>query len=141
MAVAKILLLLVMLALVVACAAPGPLYTEISAAIPSVPPNKGRIYFFRRDSGSTVDIHLNGMIVGKSAPGTFFYVDQDPGRYAVMMSGESGNSLTFVLERGRTRYVQISAYAGGITPQLVSVAAAGTKMVDLHYTGAPLTAE
>ena len=46
----KIMIAAVVFALLAGCAATGPLYSDISASIPPVPADKGRIYFYRSDT-------------------------------------------------------------------------------------------
>lgn len=143
----KIVLSFVLVMLVAACAATGPLYTEVASSIPPLAPNKGRVYFFRSNTivgaAVTADIRFNGKVVGKSERGSFFYVDENPGNCTVSTSTETEKQLTFVLERGQTRYVQtsisIGVLVGRITPTLVAAAAAKPEIEQLHYTGAPLS--
>jgi hypothetical protein len=143
----KVTFAFAVLALVAACAATGPLYTEVASAIPPVPANKGRVFFFRPDTfvggAVTSDIRLNGKVVGVSERGSFFYVDEDPGNCTVATSTETEKQLTFVLDRGQTRYVQTSVsigiLVGRINPELVAADVAKKEIESLHYTGAPLT--
>jgi hypothetical protein len=136
----------VVLALLAGCAATGPRYTEVVASIPSVPPHKSRVYFYRPDTmfGGAVstDINLNGKVVGKSERGSFFFVDENPGKCTVATSTEVEKQLTFTLDPGQTRYVRTTVSFGGlagrINAELVTPDTARTEIVELHYTGAPL---
>jgi hypothetical protein len=140
---AKVTFAFAVLVLMAACAATGPLYTEVASAIPPVPATKGRIYFFRPDTfvggAVTSDIRLNGKVVGVSERGSFFYVDEEPGNYTVATSTETEKQLTFVLERAQTRYVQTSVsigiLVGRINPELVAADVAKKEIENLHYTG------
>lgn len=142
----KVLLSLLMLAVLVGCAATGPLYKEVASAIPPVPPSKGRIYFMRADTmlgaAVTADIRLNGNVVGKSERGSFFYVDQDPGKCTVATSTETEKLLTFVLGRGETKYVRtrvsMGLLVGRISSELVAPDVAKAEIAELHYTGTAL---
>lgn len=142
----KIFVSIVVFALLVGCAATGPLYTEVAASIPSVPPNKARVYFFRPDTmlgaAVTSDIRLNEKVVGKSERGSFFFVDQSPGKCTVSTSTEVEKQLTFVLEQGQTKYVRTSVsfgvMVGRINAELVAPDQAKGEISGLHYTGAPL---
>ncbi len=142
----KAVLALAVFALLAGCAATGPLYSEVASSIPSVPPNKSRVYFYRPDTmlgaAVTSDINLNGRVVGKSERGSFFFVDENPGTCTVATSTEVEKQLTFVLEPGQTRYVRTSvsfgAFVGRINPELVAPETAKADIVELHYTGAPL---
>lgn len=146
MRLAKMTFAFVVLAFLAACAATGPLYTEVVSAIPAVPATKGRIYFFRPDTfvggAVTSDIRLNGKVVGVSERGSFFFVDEDPGSCTVITSTETEKQLTFVLERGQTRYVQtsvsIGVLVGRINPELVAPDVAKKEIENLHYTGKAL---
>lgn len=142
----KLILSMSVVVLLSACAATGPLYSEVAASIPPVPANKGRVYFFRPDTmfgaAVTSDIRLNGMVVGKSERGSFFYADQAPGKCTVATSTEVEKQLTFVLDPGQTRYVRTSvsmgALVGRVNPELVNADEAKAEIAELHYTGAPL---
>jgi hypothetical protein len=128
------------------CAATGPLYSEVASSIPSVPADKGRIYFFRPDTmlgaAITAEINLNGKVVGKSERASFFYVDENPGKCTVSTTTEIERQLTFVLDPGQTKYVRTSVsfgvMVGRINPELVASDAAKAEITGLHYTGAPL---
>lgn len=142
----KAVLALAVFALLAGCAATGPLYREVASSIPSVPPNKSRVYFYRPDTmfgaAVTSDINLNGRVVGKSERGSFFFVDENPGKCTVATSTEVEKQLTFVLEPGQTRYVRTSvsfgALVGRISGELIAPDAAKAEIVELHYTGTPL---
>lgn len=131
------------LLVLVGCAATGPLYTEVAATIPPVPANKGRVYFFRPDTmlgaAVTADINLNGKVVGRSERGSFFFVDENPGKCTVTTSTEIERQLTFTLDAGQTRYVRTSisfgVMVGRINPELVGTDEAKTEISGLHYTG------
>jgi uncharacterized protein DUF2846 len=144
---AKFFVAVNVLLVLVGCAATGPLYTEVASAIPPVPANKGRIYFFRPDTmlgaAVTADINLNGKVVGKSERASFFFVDENPGKCTVMTSTEIERQLTFTLDSGQTRYVRTSVsfgvMVGRINPELVAADEAKTEIAGLHYTGTALS--
>ncbi len=132
-----------LLSLLAACAATGPLYKEVAASIPPVPANKARIYFYRPDTmfgaAITSDITLNGRVVGRSERGSFFYVDETPGKCLVSTSTEVEKQLTFTAAAGETRYVRTSVsfgvLVGRINAELVNTETGKSEIVELHHTG------
>lgn len=147
MSAAKTFLALVIVVLVAGCAASGPLYKEVSSAIPTVPSGKGRIYFYRADTilgaAVTSDIRLNDSVVGNSERGSFFFVDANPGNFKATASTEVERELTFTLAAGETKYVKstvsMGVMIGRVNLELVSPGDARTEITELHYTGTPLT--
>jgi hypothetical protein len=138
--------LLVMLAAVAAGCATGPKYAEVSGAIPAIPADQGRIYFYRSGqpfgSGIQPSIMLNGQKVGDSQPNGFFFVDRPPGSYEVVLSTEVDRKLTFTLAPAEERFVRMSVGLGVIVyrvyPELADRATALAEIKDLAYTGPPL---
>jgi hypothetical protein len=65
----------------------APFYPQVATTIPPVPPNQGRIYFYRDyepyESLSRPYLYLNRQIVGISIPGGVFYRDVPPETYEV----------------------------------------------------------
>lgn len=96
--------------------ASGPKYAEIAKSIPTLKSGDGRIYFFRSDSmfGAAIqpEIRLNGVVVGNSKPGGFFYVDRPAGNYVGAASTETEKTLSFALAAGETKYVRTSPSFG-----------------------------
>ena len=139
----KIMIAAIVFALLTGCAATGPLYSDISASIPPVPTDKGRIYFYRSDTvfgaAVTSDISLNGKVVGRSERASVFYVDQTPGNCVVSTSTEVEKQLTFTLAANETRYVHTSVsmgvLVGRINAKLVNAAEAKSEIASLHYVG------
>jgi hypothetical protein len=116
---------LALLLLIAGCAS-GPAYKDVSASFQPVPPESGRIFFYRVASmGAAVQpqVRLNGESVGKAVPKGFFFVDRAPGEYEVATTTELKKTLTFRLDPGQTRYVRlnisIGLMAGHIYPELV----------------------
>ncbi len=72
-----------LLPIALAACATGPKYTEMQSSIPTLGAEQGRVYFYRSGSafGAAVQpsILLNGVVVGESKPGGFFFVDQAAG--------------------------------------------------------------
>lgn len=137
------LLSICMLALTVVGCATGPKYTEVKSSIPTLAPDKGRIYFYRSGtmfgSGIQPSVTLNGVVVGESKPGGFFFVDVPPADYEVVLSTEVDKKLTFVLEKRQEKCVRMSVGLGVVVyrvyPELVESAVCLVEMQDLSYTG------
>ena len=100
-----------------ACASRDLSYTEAQALMPAKSPDKGRIYFYREASwlgnSITPDIVMNGKVVGSSNPGAFFFLDRDPGEYAIFCGQGEHNNTHVSLAAGQEVYVR-TAVAGGI---------------------------
>lgn len=144
MRVSKLLSSGLALLLLAACAT-GPKYSEIKSSLTTLDPGNGRIYFYRNyiffGDGLRPEILLNGMKVGRSVPGAFFYLDRPPSNYEVSTSTEVTRKLTFTLSAGETKYVKTSAtmgvLVGHVYPQLISPPEAEVAMSDLHFTEHP----
>jgi len=143
MSVLKTFAAVVVLGVLVGCAAEGPLHKEVAASIPTVPAGKGRVYFYRPDTmfgaAITSDITLNGKVVGKSERGSFFFVDENPGSCTALASTEVERQVTFTLAAGETKYVKSSVsmglMVGRVNLELVSPGDADKDLTELHYTG------
>lgn len=77
------------------CAAPP---TTASVAIPPIPPQQGRVWFYREvdtaDVNSTTPyVRLSGAIAGVPEQGGAFYRDVPPGHYQITVDA-AGNSPT-----------------------------------------------
>jgi hypothetical protein len=106
-------------------------------------PNSGRIFFYRTmvmGAALQPDINLNGMKVGDAKAQGFFYVDRPPGNYEVVTSTEVDRKLTFVLEKGQTRFVRFSVsmgfLVGHVYGELVDSAEGMEEIKECKYTGA-----
>lgn len=125
------------------CAASGPKFSELQASTPALKADQGRVYFYRSSSmfGAAIQpaISFDGKEVGKSQPGGYFYVDTVAGSHEASASTEATNKLTFVMDKGETKYVrtspQLGLLAGHIVPELVSAEEAKKALPDLSYTG------
>lgn len=125
-----------------ACAS-GPKYAEVSAAIPAIPEDKGRIYFYRSGTmfgaGIQPAVMLNGEKVGDSQPGGFFFVDAAPGNNEVVLSTEVERKLTFTLDKKQTQYVKMTVGLGVIVyrvyPELSDAKEGEPALRELSYTG------
>lgn len=126
------------------CAATGPKFAQQEAATPKLAAEQGRVYFYRVDSfvGGAVrpSIKLDGAVVGDSTPGGYFYVDAGAGKHEASTSTEATNKVTFVLDKGETKYVrtkvQMGLLVGHAVPELVSADEAQKELPSLSFTGA-----
>jgi Protein of unknown function (DUF2846) len=138
----KIFSWLLLLGFLASCAS-GPKMAEVKSSIPTLAADKGRIYFYRTANifggAMTSDIRLNAETVGRSVPGSVFYVDRSPGSYAVACATETEKKLTMVLAAGETKYVRTYAspglLVGRVVPELVSLDEAQKEMANLAYVG------
>ena len=142
----RALSVLCVISLLGACAT-GPKYSEIKSGIPGLKPTEGRIFVYRNTSmlvGGALQpvVFLNGLKVGVSSPGGFFFVDRAPGPMEVSASTEVEKRLTFDLAPGDVRYVHIyigmGLFVGRAIPELVDEAVALKDMEGLSYTGSQL---
>lgn len=132
--------------LLIAACASGPKFSEVSGSIPTLGADQGRIYFYRTSTlGAAIHptINLNGVAVGSSQPGGFFFVDRPPGDYEVVMGTEVERKVTFTLAAAEVRYLRTSISFGILVgrPQaeLVPPAEGAKEVADLAYTGPALT--
>jgi hypothetical protein len=141
----KTVWLLLVAFLVTACAT-GPKHAEVSATIPTLKADQGRVYFYRSGSmvGAAVQpaILVNGREVGASKPGGFFFVDLPPGPVEVSTATEVEKKASFVLDRGQTRYVRtvigLGLFVGRVYPELVDVSVGEAELKEMSYIGTPL---
>ena len=136
------LLTLALASVIMTGCASGPTYESYKANIPSVNPEKGRIYFYRTAVlGAAVQpaVRVNGTEVGKSTPQGFFYYDCDPGEYVVETSTEVTRRLTMLVAKGQERYVRLNIsmgfMVGHVYPELVEDAVGAREIQGCKYTG------
>jgi hypothetical protein len=143
MMIVRRLALLAFAAALTGCAATGPKFTQQEASTPKLSADKGRVYFYRADSfvggGLRPQVTLDGATVGKSSPGGYFYVDTGAGSHEAITSTEVSNKLSFVLDKGETKYVRtkvsMGVLVGHVVPELVSADEAQKELATLSYTG------
>ena len=73
----------------------GPRYQDVAGTIPVMVPDTGRIYFYQPAAPIGVVsnqpyLRVNGVKVGRSKPGSFFYVNRPAGKY----EGATGNAAS-----------------------------------------------
>lgn len=134
--------LMALVMLLAGCAATGPRYAEVEASMPSLRAGQGRIVFFRSTGvGPAVqpDIRLNGEVVGKSEPGSFFFIDRAAGRYTASARTEVESRVEVVVREGEVSYVESRITMGVFVghPQLSTPASGQALAVlpALAYTG------
>jgi hypothetical protein len=97
-------------ALLVGCATSGMRPSELQSTMAPLKPDEGRVFFYRAASpfGAAVqpEIKLNGVAVGTSKPGGFFYVDRPAGTYEAHASTEVDRMVSFALAPGETEYIR-----------------------------------
>ncbi len=128
--------------LLTACATSGPSFTQTQATATPIAADSGRIFFYRPSSimGAAVQpsIKLNGVVVGSSIPGGYFFVDRPAGSYKVSTTTEVERDLSLTLEVGQTRYVRTDVsmgfMAGHVSPELVDADKALKEIKDCHLT-------
>jgi len=126
------------------CAATGPKFAEAESAAPALKADQGRVYFYRNASmlGAALKpaIQLDGIEVGNSHQGGYFYVDTYAGSHVAQTSTETTNKVSFVLDKGETKYVKTSVsmglMVGHVVPELVGADQARKDLSELSYTGA-----
>lgn len=125
------------------CAASGPSHKEVEAKMPALKADQGRVFFYRPASivGGALnpDIKLDGVVVGESKQGGFFYVDTAAGKHEASTSTEATNNLSFVLDKGEIKYVRtkvnVGIMAGRVIPELVGPEEAKKEIAETAYTG------
>ena len=125
----------------IGCAS-GMKYGEFQTKITSSNPDTGRIFFYRPSAlGAALrpDIVLNNEKVGEAISHGFFYVDRQPGEYQVVTTTEVERKLSFILDRGQTRYIRFSTsfgfFVGHVYGELVDPDVGMKEIQDCKYTG------
>jgi hypothetical protein len=121
----------------------GPLYSDHHASEPAVSPDAGRIYFYRESSLAGVlvesSIKVDGVAVGQSSSGEYFYVDRPPGTYTISATTEKEEDLSVTLAAGQTVYVRthpaIGLFIGHIIPEIVNEDRGLSEIKDTHFAG------
>lgn len=138
------LLSVVLLAVGLAGCASGIKYGEFQPKMPNQSPDNGRIFFYRSSilgAALRPDVLLNNEKVGEARAQGFFYVDRQAGEYQVATSTEVTRKLSFVPDKGQTRYVRFSVspgfFVGHVYGELVEPEVALKEIEDCKYTGAP----
>lgn len=96
----SVILALILIGTLSGCAAsgppPGPVFASVQQSLPSLAPDKGRVYFFRQHAygGSLMPVTIAraGRPIGTNYDGSVMYMDFDPGRSEFTLS--SANALS-----------------------------------------------
>jgi len=132
-----------LLMLTLSACASGVKFTEMNPSAIPTDQESGRIFFYRTSvlgAALRPDIRVNETKVGEAIAQGFFYVDRPPGNYEVVTSTEVDRKVTFVLEKGQTRFVKFSVsmgfFVGHVYGELVDPAVGLEEIKDCKYTGA-----
>ena len=135
-------ILVLAISMLAAGCASGPKFSEVSPSLSKLSPDSGRIFIYRTAVlGAAVqpDIRLNGGVVGSAVPQGFFYLDRAPGNYEIETSTEVDRKLSFILEKGQTRYVRLNIsmgfFVGHVYPELVENREGEAEIQECSYTG------
>ena len=129
-----------LLPLLAACAS-GPTYDQLHANEPVVAQTMGRIYMYRGGSmfGAAIQpaIKVDGVKVGESVPGGYFYVDEPAGTYIVSTETEKEETVSVTLAAGQTVYVHFyplpGVIVGHVIPEVMDPAKAAELIRPLHF--------
>lgn len=131
--------LIASVALLAGCAT-GPKFAEVRSTLPSLAPEKGRVYIYRTAViGAAIqpDVRVNGEVVGSAKPKGFFIVDRPAGDYQVSSSTEVTRNLSLTLAAGQTRYVRLNIsmgfLVGHVYPELVEPAEGEKDLAKCSY--------
>jgi len=131
-----------MLALSLSACASGVKFTDMRPSLAPPSQEMGRIFFYRPVTiGAALkpDILVNGNRVGESVAWGFFHIDRPPGNYEVVTSTEVDRKVSFVLEKGQTRYIRFSVnmgfFVGHVYGELVEQATALPELEGCKYAG------
>ncbi len=132
-----------LVALTLSACASGVKFTVMNPSTMPKDQDSGRIFFYRTTvlgAALQPDINLNGTKVGNAVAQGFFYVDRPAGNYEVVTSTEVDRKVTFVLEKGQTRFVRFSVsmgfFVGHVYGELVDSADGLEEIKECKYTGA-----
>ncbi len=66
------------------------------------------LYIYRNEifgAAIHIDLALDGQIIGRTAPQTYFYTELAPGEHTITAAGENADTLTLNAEAGKNYYV------------------------------------
>jgi hypothetical protein len=124
----------------------GTTFAQQEAVMPKLAGDLGRVYFYRVDAltggGLNAPVKLDGVVVGDSTSGGYFFVDAAAGRHEASAATKAvTKQLNFVLAPGETKYVRTKAQfegkIGRVVPELVSADVARKELPSLNFTGVP----
>jgi len=111
---------------------------DFSGLFPPLKKDLARIFFYRPQilSGSliTPPVNVNGVYVGDSHPGQYFYVDIYKGKYRIEIS--EGKVLNLKLPAGEERFIKMDLGGTGIfydiIPKLANPEIARRQIIQMH---------
>lgn len=122
--------------------ASGMKFTQVNPGIAPPNPELGRIFFYRPSAlGAALkpDVVLNGVKVGEAISHGFFYVDRPAGTYEAVTSTEVSRKISFVLEKGQTRFIRFNTsfgfFVGHVYGELVEQNVGLEEIQECKYTG------
>ncbi len=128
--------------------ASGMKFTQANPSLAPPNPELGRIFFYRPSAmGAAIrpDVMLNGEKVGEAISHGFFYADRPPGNYEAMTSTEVSRKVSFVLEKGQTRFIRFSIsigfFVGHVYGELVDQSVGLEEIQECKYTGGDNTSK
>lgn len=140
-----VVIMLLSACFLVSCAT-GPKFTTMQLDMMSKNPEMGRIFFYRTTTlGAALrpNILLNNEKIGESIARGFFYMDRPAGEYTVVTSTEVTRKVSFVLEKGQTRYIRFNVsmgfFVGHVYGELVDESVALEELKKCSYTAADKT--
>ena len=134
--------LLLSLALLAACSSTSKNVESFESKAKPLADGMGRIYVYRKSKmmggGLRPAVKVNGAVVGKSAPGTYFYFDKAPGEYTMSCSVLMQHSIRFQVKAGETVFVEtrstVGRFAGHIRPGIVTPKEGAAAAAKCKYT-------
>jgi hypothetical protein len=131
-----------LLMLTLSACASGLKFTQVNPKMEPQTLDAGRIFFYRPSAfGAALrpDVLLNGQKVGEAISWGFFYVDRPPGEYEAVTKTEVERKVSFVLEKGQTRFIRFSVsfgfFAGHVYGELVDQNVGLSEIEECKYTG------
>lgn len=121
----------------------GNTFVQQESLMPKLSPGQGRVYFYRVNAltggGLSAPLKLDGMVVGESQSGGYFFVDVAAGNHEASAATKVTRKLNFALEPGEVKYVRTKAQfegkVGRVVPELVSAEEARKELPSLNFTG------
>lgn len=97
--------------LTLAACANGPTLQATRANRTPIPPDRGRVYFYRTGSpiGAVIQpsVYLDETAVGYAVPGGVFFCDVAPGHHTASVHTEVDRSVSFDVAPGGSTYVKM----------------------------------
>lgn len=127
------------------CSATGPRFSEMEKNLPALQENQGRIYFYRPSlAGAAIqpEVTVNGQVVGKSQPRSFFFIDRAAGNYRASTQTEVEATVDIPLKPRQNAYVEmhigVGLFVGRPEFQRVAEAEGTAALASLAYGGPAL---